>query len=167
MSTKEIIILVSFLCALAFVLGVLASEFFRYLKQKFFPREKLRTKRILKDAKSGVISLNSTTKHVRFKLSKKSRYINGCECKIYSLNSGLLDITVVYKFYEDDIMEDYLHVSMPSYIDCDVDVYLTPEGCLFPEYIIKSVSLNSETFWVNEEVAHEDNAYKLLANSLQ
>lgn len=82
MSTKEIIILVSFLCALTFVLGVLASEFFRYLKQKFFPREKLRTKRILKDAKSGVISLNSTTKHVRFKLSKKSRYINGCECNV-------------------------------------------------------------------------------------
>lgn len=167
MSTKEIIILVSFLCALTFVLGILASEFFRYLKQKFFPREKLRTKRILKDAKSGVISLNSTTKHVRFKLSKKSRYINGCECKIYSLNSGLLDITMVCKFYEDDIMEDYLPVSMPSYIDCVVDVYLTPDGCLFPEYIIKSVSLNDETFWVNEEVVHEDNAYKLLANSLQ
>lgn len=53
MSTKEIIVLVSFLCALTFVLGVLASEFFRYLKQKFFPREKLRTKRILKDAKVG------------------------------------------------------------------------------------------------------------------
>ena len=126
MGTKEIIILVSFLCALTFVLGVLASEFFRFIKQKFFPKEKLRTKRILKDARNGVISLNSTTKHVRFKLSKKSRYINGCECKIYSLNSGLLDITMVCKFYEDDIMEDYIHVSMPSYIDCEADVYLTP-----------------------------------------
>lgn len=167
MSTKEIIILASLLCALTFVLGVLISEFFRYIKQKFFPREKLRTKRILKEAKSGAISLHSVTKHVRFKLCKESRYINGCECKIYSLNSELLDITVVFKFYEEDILEDYLHVSMPSYIDCDVDAYFTPAGCLFPEYIIKSVSLNGEIFWVNEEVAHEDNAYKLLANSLQ
>lgn len=74
---------------------------------------------------------------------------------------------MVFKCYEDDIMEEYFHESMSSYIDCEVDVYLTPEGCLFPEYIIKSVSLNGETFWVNEEVAHEVNAYKLLANSLQ
>lgn len=51
MSTKEIIILASLLCALTFVLGVLVSEFFRYIKQEFFPREKLRTKRILKEAK--------------------------------------------------------------------------------------------------------------------
>lgn len=64
-------------------------------------------------------------------------------------------------------MPDSESSMMPSYIDCDVDVYFTPEGCLFPEYLIKSVSLNGETFWVNEEVAHEDNAYKLLANSLQ
>ena len=53
MSTKEIIILASLLCASTFVLGVLASEFFRYIKQEFFPREKLRTKRILKEAKVG------------------------------------------------------------------------------------------------------------------
>ena len=75
---------------------------------------------------------------------------------------------MVFKCHEDDIMEEYFHESMPSYIDCEVDIYiLPPEGCLFPEYIIKFVSLNGETFWVNEEVAHEVNAYKLLANSLQ